>query len=175
MRTTLCTVARVPTSCISVGLGTSSRGSSWVATTIDRSSPRDSMSWIELSRPTVRGRTACGKSTVSRTGRTGTCRFPEAEGGFMGGKIVGWLGTECPPINFSYLEHSDQEKFQESRLCTSLSLLLRKSTGSKKKDAVGYRISLLLAPFSVNGPEGSVWAASPVFAAPLRNVQGGTG
>src|SRR5258708_30762604 len=35
------------------------------------SSPKELISWMELSRPTVRGRTACGKSTVSRTGKTG--------------------------------------------------------------------------------------------------------
>ena len=33
--------------------------------------PRELISWTELSRPTVRGRTACGNSTVSRTGRIG--------------------------------------------------------------------------------------------------------
>ena len=43
MRTTLCTVASVPTSCKSAGFGASRRGSSWAATTIERSSPRDSI------------------------------------------------------------------------------------------------------------------------------------
>ncbi len=58
MRTTLCTVASVPTVCRSAGLGASRRGSSCAATTIARSSPSDSINWMELSRPTVNGRTA---------------------------------------------------------------------------------------------------------------------
>ena len=58
MRTTLCTVARVPTLCRSAGLGVSRRASNCAATTIARSSPSDSINWMELSRPTVKGRTA---------------------------------------------------------------------------------------------------------------------
>ncbi len=78
MRTTLCTVARVPTVCRSSGLGVSRRGSNCAATTIVRSSPSDSINWIELSRPTVSGRTAWGNRTVSRTGNTGILRIPGA-------------------------------------------------------------------------------------------------
>ena len=89
MRTTLCTVARVPTACRSPGLGESSRGSSCAATTIARSSPSDSINWMELSRPTVRGSTAWGNRTVSRTGSTGIraqCRRI-----FVG--VMSWGGT----------------------------------------------------------------------------------
>jgi hypothetical protein len=64
--------------CRSAGLGASRRGSSCAATTIVRSSPSDSISWMELSRPTVSGSTAWGNSTVSRTGRTGILRTPGA-------------------------------------------------------------------------------------------------
>ena len=42
-------------------LGRSSRGSSCAATTIVRSSPSDSISWIELSRPTVKRQHSMGK------------------------------------------------------------------------------------------------------------------
>ena len=35
------------------------------------SSPKELISCTELSRPTVSGNTACGNSTVSRTGSTG--------------------------------------------------------------------------------------------------------
>src|SRR5438270_10459544 len=38
------------------------------------SSPSELISCTELSRPTVSGSTACGNSTVSRTGKTGSIR-----------------------------------------------------------------------------------------------------
>src|ERR1039458_6978298 len=119
MRTTLCTVASVPTVCRSAGLGESSRGSSCAVTTIARSSPSDSINWMELSRPTVNGSTAWGNRTVSRTGRTGILRTPGESfpDGFLGaGGMEGWLGIECPRINFPSLDSLDFEKFQESLL-----------------------------------------------------------
>jgi hypothetical protein len=67
-----------------------------------RSSPSDSISWMELSRPTVNGSTAWGNNTVSRTGSTGILRTPGL--GFLGslgeGKGIGWFDIECPRINF---------------------------------------------------------------------------
>jgi hypothetical protein len=71
---------------------------------------------MELSRPTVRGKTAWGKRTVSRTGRTAirrTAGVPFAKGVFGEGGMGGWFGIECPRINFSSLDHADLEKFQE--------------------------------------------------------------
>jgi hypothetical protein len=46
---------------------------------------------MELSRPTVSGRTACGKRTVSRTGKTGILLVPENDPfwGFSGGNMEG--------------------------------------------------------------------------------------
>ena len=106
MRTILCTVARVPTVCMSSGVGVSSRASFWAVTTMERSSPSDSISWMELSRPTVRGRTAWGNKTVSRTGRTGTRRrFGLGSEGprICGGAGGCWFSIECPFINFTYI------------------------------------------------------------------------
>jgi hypothetical protein len=48
------------------------RASRWATTMICFSSPSELISCIELSRPTVSGKTACGKSTVSRTGKIGS-------------------------------------------------------------------------------------------------------
>src|ERR1039458_1672797 len=82
-----------------------------------RSSPRDSINWMELSRPTVRGRTAWGKRTVSRTGRTAILRTLGllSSGEILeGGNFEGSLGIECPRINFPSLDNADLEKFQES-------------------------------------------------------------
>ena len=58
----------------SVGCGESTRASRWATTTMVLSSPRELINWTELSRPTVRGSTACGNSTVSRTGSSGSVR-----------------------------------------------------------------------------------------------------
>ncbi len=72
--TTLWTTADVPTVYRSLAWGLSTRASRCATTTMVLSSPRELMSWTELSRPTVRGRTACGNRTVSRTGSTGKAR-----------------------------------------------------------------------------------------------------
>jgi hypothetical protein len=82
-----------------------------------RSSVSDSISWIELSRPTVSGRTAWGNSTVSRTGNTGIRRMAGASfpGEFAkGGGLEGVFVIECPFVNFSSLDSAEIEKFQDS-------------------------------------------------------------
>src|SRR5581483_10068590 len=57
--TVLWTLASVPTLCRSAAVGSSTRGSSWATTPINFSSPVSELtSASELSRPTVRGRTA---------------------------------------------------------------------------------------------------------------------
>jgi hypothetical protein len=71
---------------------------------------------MELSRPTVRGNTAWGKRTVSRTGRTAirrTAGVSFVEGVFGEGGMGGWFGIECPRINLSPLDHADFKKSQE--------------------------------------------------------------
>src|SRR5579864_61614 len=73
--TTLWTTASVPTLYRSVGCGVSTRASRCATTTMVLSSPSELISWTELSRPTVSGSTACGKRTVSRTGKTGSERL----------------------------------------------------------------------------------------------------
>jgi hypothetical protein len=74
------------------------------------SSPSDWINWIELSRPTVSGSTACGNNTVSRTGSTGNGRPDglssrssadlEPFGLMMLTKSLGMLFLECPFIKF---------------------------------------------------------------------------
>src|ERR1039458_8885189 len=81
-----------------------------------RSSPSDSINWMELSRPTVKGKTAWGKRTVSRTGRTAILRTPGflfSDGLLEGGILGGWFGIERPFINFPSLDSADFEKFQQ--------------------------------------------------------------
>src|ERR1035437_996611 len=71
---------------------------------------------MELSRPTVRGSTAWGNRTVSRTGNTGTRRTGVTflMDGFDGvGGTGSWFGIECPRINFPSLDNAAHEKFQE--------------------------------------------------------------
>src|SRR5208282_6248215 len=54
----------------SAAAGSSTRGSSWATTPSSFSSPDNELTNAsELSRPTVKGRTAPGKRTVSRTGK----------------------------------------------------------------------------------------------------------
>ncbi len=72
--TTLCTTASVPMEYRSVGCGESTRASRCATTTMVLSSPSELINCTELSRPTVRGSTAWGNSTVSRTGRIGSDR-----------------------------------------------------------------------------------------------------
>ncbi len=98
--TTLCTVARVPMWCRSAACGESWRASRCATTRMVFSSPRDWISWMELSRPTVSGSTACGKSTVSRTGRTGIGCFAPAISGSSGDFVVGFMTlTKSPAID----------------------------------------------------------------------------
>src|ERR1035441_4606377 len=152
MRTTLCTVASVPTACRSAGLGDSSRGSSCAVTTIARSSPRDSINWMELSRPTVNGSTAWGNRTVSRTGRTGILRTPEESfpDGFLGaGGMEGWFCIECPRINFPSLDSADFEKFQESLLPRELPSLAQTTP---EVDAVAVCSAFLRGTFADRSP-----------------------
>src|SRR5438874_12763567 len=67
------------------------------------SSPRELISWTELSRPTVSGNTAWGKSTVSRTGNTGSSGACAAAalGARSELRVVSamsrWLMDESPP------------------------------------------------------------------------------
>jgi hypothetical protein len=71
---------------------------------------------MELSRPTVRGNTAWGNKTVSRTGKTATRRKPGVsfpEGGMEEGGMADWFDIECPRISFSSLDHADFIKFQK--------------------------------------------------------------
>jgi hypothetical protein len=71
---------------------------------------------MELSRPTVKGSTAWGNKTVSRTGKTATRRKPGvsfSEEGLEEGGMGDWFDIECPRISFSSLEHADFIKFQE--------------------------------------------------------------
>jgi hypothetical protein len=59
---------------------------------------------MELSLPTVKGRTAWGNKTVSRTGKTGILRNPGAffpDESLAGCDAEGWFDIECPLINFS--------------------------------------------------------------------------
>src|SRR5579863_5868804 len=72
--TTLCTTAEVPMVYKSLGCGESTRASRCATTMMVLSSPSELISWTELSRPTVRGKTAWGNRTVSRTGSTGRAR-----------------------------------------------------------------------------------------------------
>ena len=135
MRTTLCTVARVPTACRSAGLGESSRGSICAVTTIVRSSPSDSIKWMELSLPTVNGSTAWGNRTVSRTGRTGILRTPGValpEAFLAGFGTEGRFGIECPRINFPSLDGEDFERLQECHLPSDLSFFLNSRNSSPR-------------------------------------------
>jgi hypothetical protein len=72
---------------------------------------------MELSRPTVRGNTAWGNRTVSRTGSTGMRRRLVAEmllsEGCDDGMIGFWLDIECPLINFSYIRERSIAKVAE--------------------------------------------------------------
>ncbi len=88
--TILCTVASVPTLWRSDGCGLSTLASRCATTTMVFSSPRDWMSWMDDSRPTVRGRTACGNRTVSRTGRIGS--------GVKVFVLFVSSGIECPSV-----------------------------------------------------------------------------
>jgi hypothetical protein len=72
---------------------------------------------MELSRPTVRGSTAWGNKTVSRTGKTGILRTPEMAlpNTFLAvAGMEGWFGIECPHINFPSLDGAAFERFQKS-------------------------------------------------------------
>jgi hypothetical protein len=58
---------------------------------------------MELSLPTVKGNTAWGNKTVSRTGNTGMRRmagFSLEEGNLVDGRFGDWLDIEHPRINF---------------------------------------------------------------------------
>jgi hypothetical protein len=71
---------------------------------------------MELSRPTVRGKTAWGNKTVSRTGKTAIRRRLELSlpaGDWEESEMGRRFGIECPLISFSSLDHADFEKFQE--------------------------------------------------------------
>jgi len=76
------------------------------------------MSWIELSRPTVNGSTACGNKTVSLTGKTGILRILgmllDASLLSVGG-MEGWFCIECPLINFPSLDSAGLKKFHNLR------------------------------------------------------------
>jgi hypothetical protein len=72
---------------------------------------------MELSLPTVRGNTACGNKTVSRTGRTAIRRtleisFPERVLGE--GEMKGWFDIECPRISLSSLDAANPEELQKN-------------------------------------------------------------
>jgi hypothetical protein len=57
---------------------------------------------------------------VSRTGKTGILRNPATScpDEILGGTgLEGWLGIECPLINFPSLDSADFEKFQECHQC----------------------------------------------------------
>src|SRR5215469_12202729 len=68
---------------------------------------------MELSRPTVKGRTACGKRTVSRTGKTGTGRLPFDSSLPSALLTVGLItltksfAIECPSIRLSDIRCSN--------------------------------------------------------------------
>jgi hypothetical protein len=102
--TTLWTVARVPILVQIAALRRVLAASRWATTRIVFSSPSDWISWIELSRPTVRGRTACGKRTVSLTGRTGyDLPLPSVPADLLVGLITltnSFAIIECSSINF---------------------------------------------------------------------------
>ncbi len=98
--------------------GVSWRASRWATTRMVFSSPSDWMSWMELSRPTVRGRTACGKQhrIAHRENRDGAAAGFESDdfGGFCCGGLddayeIVWH-VECPLSSYRLFDASSQGK-----------------------------------------------------------------
>src|SRR5215470_5594042 len=92
------------------------RASRCATTTMVLSSPRELISWTELSRPTVRGSTAWGNNTVSRTGRIGSTPVSSSTFGF-GVRSVrvfsAMVHLECLVLNFDDLEPPEDASSQD--------------------------------------------------------------
>ena len=116
MRTTLCTVASVPTACRSAGLGESRRG-------IDLGGHDDGPLFAQRLDQLDGALPANGKRQNGMRKQNGIADRQNgnpAHSGvqffrmrlFRGGDVEGWFGIECPLINFPSLDNASMKSFR---------------------------------------------------------------